>query len=236
MNYGELKARLANWLDREDLTAEIIEFIKLAEIDIYRDLRCRENEFTVTYDTNTAAGAHLLLPQNFKQVRRITWIDEVLTHISDTEIAKRLKNPTDTRLEHFALIDRQLVLSAAPDNDPSVWAAGSELIITYYGTESLDSLPIWQVPVNQVVDPVSEVTESKLTQSDTNTTRLLQVAEDLYLHGAMSYAYEFLKDPQMSDRWRTKFNGALSALKREHKRADFSGSTTAVNSAYGDTR
>jgi hypothetical protein len=237
MNYGQLKTQVADWMDRTDIDTQIPEFIKLTEVDIYRDLRCRENEFSVTYTTATPAGEHLLLPQNFREVKRITWNDEQpLEHISDLDMADRLANPIDTRLKTFVIIDRQLVLGAAPDNDPANWPDDSELTITYYGTESLDSLPIWQVPVNPVEDPVSEATESPLTQTDTNTTRLLQVAPDLYLHGAMSYAYEFLKEPDYADRWRQKFNGALSALKREHKRADFSGSTTKVQSAYGDRR
>jgi len=234
MNYGELKTEVGDWLNRSDLTTEIPRFIRLAETEIYRDLRTRDNEFTVTYDTNSTAGEHLLLPQNFRQVRRITWGGEVLKHISDTDIGVRLDTQVDTRLKYFTLIERQLVLSAAIDNDPAEWDEGSELSITYYGTESLDSLPIWQTPTNPVDSPVAEETVSALTQTDTNTTRLLQVAPDLYINGAMYNAYEYLQETKMADRWGQRFHAALASLKREHKRADFSGSTTTVNSAYGD--
>jgi len=48
--YGELKTAVADWLDREDLVAQIPDFIRLTEAEIYRDLRCQDNEFKVTYN------------------------------------------------------------------------------------------------------------------------------------------------------------------------------------------
>jgi len=234
MNYGELKTEVAEWLNREDLTDRIPFFIRLAETEIYRDLRCRENEFTVTYDTSSAVDAHTDLPQNFKQIKRVTWNDAPLAHISDIDIAGRLSEQLDTLVLYFALIERKLVLSGPVDNDPGEWAEGSELTITYYGVESLDSMPVWQTPTNPVDEPPVEAVEAPITQTDTNTTRLLQTAPDLYLKAALYFGYEYLQDPTSAGRWGKLFHASLASLKREHKRADFSGSTTTVNSAYGD--
>ena len=47
-NYGELKTSVANWLDRDDLTERIPEFIALCESMIIRSLRIRGME---TMDT-----------------------------------------------------------------------------------------------------------------------------------------------------------------------------------------
>lgn len=38
-NYTELQAAVANWLDRDDLTARVPEFIQLAEVRMRRELR-----------------------------------------------------------------------------------------------------------------------------------------------------------------------------------------------------
>ena len=43
MNYGELKANIAAWLDRTDLTDKIPTFISLAEAKFFRVLRCPGN-------------------------------------------------------------------------------------------------------------------------------------------------------------------------------------------------
>ena len=66
-NYTELKATLANWLNRSDLTTEIADdFIKLAEADFNSKLRVRAmiSQANVTVNAETAA-----LPTDFLQIR-----------------------------------------------------------------------------------------------------------------------------------------------------------------------
>lgn len=67
-NYGELKTAIANWLERDDLTARIPEFVALAEDRIALDLRVRamETSTDITVDAQTEA-----LPTGFLGVRRI---------------------------------------------------------------------------------------------------------------------------------------------------------------------
>ena len=52
--YSELQTAVANWLDRDDLTARIPEFIVLAEARYNRELRIRGMETIV--DISTVAG------------------------------------------------------------------------------------------------------------------------------------------------------------------------------------
>ena len=66
-NYTELKASLANWLNRSDLTTEIADdFIKLAEADFNSKLRVRAMiaQVNITVDAETEA-----LPTDFLQIR-----------------------------------------------------------------------------------------------------------------------------------------------------------------------
>ena len=59
--YAELQTAVANWLDRDDLTARIPEFITLAEARFNRLLRLRSMESK--YNANTVAGQrNLALP------------------------------------------------------------------------------------------------------------------------------------------------------------------------------
>ena len=50
--YAELKSSIANWLNRDDLTAVIPDFIALAEAQIARDIRHWRQEKRVTTSVN----------------------------------------------------------------------------------------------------------------------------------------------------------------------------------------
>ena len=66
-NYTELKASLANWLNRSDLTTEIADdFIKLAEADFNSKLRVRAMIAQVSITVNAETVA---LPTDFLQIR-----------------------------------------------------------------------------------------------------------------------------------------------------------------------
>lgn len=64
--YGELKTAVANWLERNDLTARIPDFIALSESRINQELRTRENEKRVTASISTE---YFDIPSNFIEMR-----------------------------------------------------------------------------------------------------------------------------------------------------------------------
>jgi hypothetical protein len=69
-NYTDLKATVADYLARTDLTAQIPDFITLAENRLRRDLRTRQMIKVVT--TNTTAGdSTVALPSDFLEMRDI---------------------------------------------------------------------------------------------------------------------------------------------------------------------
>lgn len=65
--YAELQTAIGNWMDRDDLSSRIPEFITLGESRINRDLRIRmmETTSTVTIDAQTEA-----LPTGFLNAKR----------------------------------------------------------------------------------------------------------------------------------------------------------------------
>ena len=70
--FTELKAAIADFLDRSDLTAAIPDFITLAEVGIKHDKRNRflANETRATA-TLTAASQYLALPAGFVRIKRM---------------------------------------------------------------------------------------------------------------------------------------------------------------------
>jgi hypothetical protein len=243
-NRSELYAAVAEWLNREDLTDQIPQFVRLAEEDIYRDLQTPDNEFTATYTQTewyisgqTAAAAEVdlfrSLPSNFSSLRSVTWNGVPLDPISDYHLKLRLVNETDVTPQYFCVINRKIVFSADILSDPAEWEDDDVLEVNYYGVESLDSFPTWQVATNPVENPaVEDTSPENLTQGDSNTTRMLQRNPGLYLHGAQYYGSLFLRDAEGAGLYGTLFRGKLTELKTAAKATRYAGGTKSVNSAY----
>jgi len=69
MTYGELKAAIAGYLHRTDLTTEIIDFITRGEQRIGRDARLVENRILATVTPSSGIAA---LPTRFAEMRRVS--------------------------------------------------------------------------------------------------------------------------------------------------------------------
>ena len=66
--YDELKASIANWADRDDLSNFIPDFIALTEARFNRELRLRSME-QKEYATTVGGQANYALPTNYLQMR-----------------------------------------------------------------------------------------------------------------------------------------------------------------------
>lgn len=70
-NYSELQAAVANWLERDDLTARIPEFITLGEVMLNRRLRTRDMEASVTI-TPSKTVRYVALPAGYMELVSFT--------------------------------------------------------------------------------------------------------------------------------------------------------------------
>lgn len=68
MNYAQLKASVANWINRTDINADIETIVDLAEAEIRRDVRVMAME---AFTTGTLTGGTLALPANFLESRQL---------------------------------------------------------------------------------------------------------------------------------------------------------------------
>ena len=69
-SYQELKDAIANFLARDDLTAQIPDFIQLAEARMSRELETREQEKRATA-TLTAGDEYIALPTDMREIRSV---------------------------------------------------------------------------------------------------------------------------------------------------------------------
>lgn len=237
-NYGELKTEIANWLDREDQTANIPGFIKLAESKIYRVLRTRENEFTAQYTKATTPKPFnpIALPQNFREMHLLTLNDRPLRQISSQEYYERKGRQYQGQYTWWTVIGQELYLFPWPDNEQD-FDDGEDFTLEfiYYGTESIGEMATWQTPRNPNSVPENDGTPADTTErTDDATTRLLLVAPDALLYGALVEAYKFLREPAKMAEYKALFVETMNDLRMEHAQAEFTGSTAQVSEVYGD--
>ena len=83
-NYSGLKASVANWLNRTDLTAEIVDFIELAENRISHELRIPAMEKTILLNVNT--DGYAVLPSDYLEAKDIFWNYEPLDRITPAQL------------------------------------------------------------------------------------------------------------------------------------------------------
>jgi hypothetical protein len=125
--WTELKASLAEWLNRSDLTAKIPELIALAERKFNRIIVTPEREATVT---STVSSETLALPSDFWQLRSIhltTDPRQPLTQVSPMVLRSEYADQTTGEPRVFAIENGAFIFGPAPD-------ASYTLNITYIKT------------------------------------------------------------------------------------------------------
>lgn len=235
-NYGELKLAVADWLDRTDAStlARIPDFIRMAEGEIYRDLRVRDNEFIASYRLLDNPKNPIALPQNFREIKLVTHNDYPLERISDQAYQRKVSSHySPPNVKEFCTQERDLYLfpwtteEFPPDTEDFL------IQVHYYGTESLGSMTVWGTSTNPNSNPESAGDAATYTERpDETTTRMFLVNPDMYLFGALSYAYIYLREESKSATARQVFQTALNEIKTESEGAEYSGSTTAVSNIY----
>jgi hypothetical protein len=114
--YAELKSSIANWLNRDDLTAVIPDFIALAEADINRNVRHwrQEKRATATIDSRYSS----LVGDYLEAIRFHLDVDErPLSLISSFDMQQRRMNSGDTsgRPSSYCITGGQIEVYPTPD-------------------------------------------------------------------------------------------------------------------------
>ena len=202
-NYGELKTAVANWMDRDDLTARIPEFIALAEARFNRVLRIRAMESKQTAST-VAGQQNLALPTNYIQMRNVQMNTSPVTPMQyvTPEIFDRLYGGSATGTPKFySIIANELQLGPTPDTVQTI-----EML--FY----------------KKFDPLS---------ADGDTNWVLTNAPDVYLYGALLEAEPFIMNDSRVQLWATAFQTAIVDIQEQDNKDRHSGSALRVMNTGG---
>lgn len=86
--YDGLKASIANWLNRSDLSAEIPDFIELAENRIFHEVRIPTLEKTILL--TLSVDGYATLPSDFLESKDVFWNYDPLQRVSLSDIHSKM--------------------------------------------------------------------------------------------------------------------------------------------------
>lgn len=187
--YSEIKSTVADYLNREDLTAVLPSFVTLAEAKFNREFRTRD---MLTRVQTTSDDEYVSLPTDFLQHYSLE-LDAAsaqppMDYIGPQE-AKVLKaqNRTASTTYYYTVIDGAFEIIPAPGSD-------LDLRMVYYA----------KIPA--------------LSDSNT-TNWLLTKSPDLYLYSALLEAAPYLKDDDRVQLWAAARQQVMDAMNLESERA-----------------
>ena len=201
--YAELQTAAANWLDRDDLTDRITEFVALAEATFNRVLRLRAMETTVA-DTTPSGSKEDALPTGYLQMREIHLTTSPIVSLSyiTPEIMYRIRaGSTSGKPNSYTILGDNILFGPTPDS-------GYTYSVTYYkGFDALsDAAP---------------------------TNWLLTNAPDLYLYGTLLQAEPFLMNDERVPLWERGVRQVIGDLQDQDNKDRHSGSEMRVMNTSG---
>jgi len=198
-SYTELKAAIADWLARSDLTTQIDDFIDLFEAEFNRRLKTQEMRLTTTVTTSSTT-TFVTLPADFRKLvnisfqsdpRDITFSTEKLLKIQKAGAANQARRPQVVALASPSSSNAPLRLQFGPNPDTAY-----VFDLDYYA-----SLPA--------------------LSTSTTTNWLLDDQPGAYLYGSLKHARLFIKDSESRAEIQSEYDRLLvdMAIDNESKKA-----------------
>ena len=200
-NYTDLKATIASYLARSDLTAQIPDFIQLAVTRLRRELRIRQMLKVVT--TATVAGDGTVeLPSDYLQMRDLhmnTNPIQTLGYQSPSNFYRNTNAAISGVPVQYTVLAQEFQFAPIPNG---VYT----LQMIYYATPPY------------------------LTTSNTSNVFLAN-CPDLLLYGALGEAEPYLMNDQRLQTWAAMYDRALTALTVSDDQGEYGGSPLSISIA-----
>jgi hypothetical protein len=200
-NYTNLQTTIADFLNRDDLTAVIPTFIQLAEAQMNREIRHYNMEQRAT-GQQSGGDQWMQIPNDWLETIRLHVIAQGTSPVTLTSRAAmadiRAKNEdVSTKTPYlYCHSDSQFELYPTPSED-------MDFELLYY----------------QKIDNLS---------STTTTNWLLEDAPDVYLYGALLHSAPYLADDARVAVWGQMYAAAVQNVNMSSEKARYSGSGMAL--------
>ena len=192
--YAELQTSIANWLNRDDLTTVIPDFISLTEASINRDLRHYKmiNRVDATLDSR-----YVQMPAD--------WIETVRFGIT---------SGTTYRIE---LISRDDMLEYRQNNNDT---SGIPRFYANIG----DTIEVFPTPDAEYQMQLQYYAKTPALSNTNTANWLLTAAPDIYLYGALVQSAPYLNDDARIQTWAALYQSVLDSLQKASDDTRFAGS------------
>ncbi len=186
--YANLKLAIADWLDRDDLTDQIDDFIDLAEVAHRDEVRFRE---LLVRDTLTLAAGErtVALPADFASMKYIRFLNPV-TNLSNRYYLPKLVQVSEDELTDMATQRTEM---------PKYFSVED---VIEFDCES-DREYTGQILYYKVMTPLDDANP---------VNELLTRAADLYLYGALRESAPFLEHDDRIGTWNGLYEQKLDRL------------------------
>ena len=201
--YSELQTAVANWLDRDDLSARIPEFISLAEARFNRLLRLRSMESKQTAST-VGGQRNYNLPASYIQMRNFQLNTSPLTTLS----------------------------YVTPEIYDRVWGGSTGGIPKFY-TIVADEISLGPIPGSVLTMEMLFYRRFDNLSASTTTNWLLTYAPDIYLYASMLEAEPFIMNDERVPLWATALERAITDMQEQDNKDRHSGSALRVMNTSG---
>jgi len=193
-NYTDLKSSVADYLARTDLTAQIPDFITLAELRLKRDLRIRQM-LQVATATMTVSDSTVALPSDFLAIREIhlnTNPASSLEYLSPTSFFSNALTTNLGKPTKYTVLAAEFQFAPIPDSAHVVQ-------ILYYATPT----------------PLSASVPSNV---------FLSTCPDLLLYAALGEAEPYLINDARIQTWAALYDRGLASLSSSDESSEYAGS------------
>lgn len=200
MNYGELKALVASYLHRDDLTAEIVGFVALAESRINTALRTLENEKIQAVELTVTPS--IALPDDYGEMSHV-----VTPMTRGSRVLERVNQ------QRFTLNQAHLTGTGGPPHFYTV--QGGTIAVTPFAGSVENPVTLTLTYFAQLV-PLEDL-------GDEGENKVLTRWPQLYLVGALIEAYWFIEQPQQSSDALQRFVDEMNIVNTAGKAAKRAG-------------
>jgi hypothetical protein len=191
--YSDLKTTVANYLARTDLTTQIPDFIRFAELRLRRELRIRQMLKSVT-TTTTGGDASVALPTDFLEARDFyvsTNPIQPLTYVSPAIFSRNTNTTFSGKPLNYTILASEFKLSPVPDSTYT-------LEMLYFAAPTF------------MDDTVS-------------SNSFMANAPDALLYAALLEAEPYLMNDARINTWGSLYDRAISTLTKSDEASQYSG-------------
>jgi hypothetical protein len=192
-SYSELQTAVASYLARTDLTSQITDFIRFAELRLRRELRIRQMLKSVT-TTTTSGDSTVELPSDFLEIRDFVVSTnplQPLTYSSPSAFSRNARTTESGKPLDYTILASEFQLAPIPDSAYTVK-------LLYYAAPTFLS-------------------------STNTSNAFMANAPDALLYAALIEAEPFLMNDARINTWGAMYDRAISTLTKSDESSQYSG-------------